>query len=548
MTTELLRRWKVILAIVFFVLCVGVIAAKGVKYGIDFEGGTLFQIQLEAPVNDPEAMQQIVGTIQQRLDWTGLRDTKVNAWGNQFIVAQIAETDPATVERLESLIKRQGRFEVVFDANTVFTGDDIIRVIKDPARGYAVTPVPSGYQWILPFSLKESAAVRFRDATWHQCKLSTFDPTQGRTYECKKTYFYIDRPQNAVLLLPDRVARADRDKLLAGNHSENIPSDTTLEEVLQNSSLLTIRFSDANQSRFSSDDWQKISDANQNANLFLVPASLSQGHRDQLAQAGIEVRVFSDAEDAPPFSWTATGLRQIISLTENVVFLNVPDSQRQSTSPLLDLQIQGFDSSKDDASASLKDLEVLLESGSLPVSVQSVSKETISPLLGTRFLHNALFIYFVALLGVVALLWLRYRKLKIVLPILLTDLVEATGVVGLAAFFGWSLDLAGVAGILAAVGTGVNDQIVMVDELLKNRDSETAVGSLVERLRRALFIVFAAAATLLVTMLPLIVFGFGLGKLVGFAITTIAGVLVGVFITRPAFGEVAEWILSNEKK
>ena len=49
-------------------------------------------------------------------------------------------------------------------------------------------------------------------------------------------------------------------------------------------------------------------------------------------------------------------------------------------------------------------------------------------------------------------------------------------------------------------------------------------------------------------MSPLIIMGYGLGKLVGFAITTIIGVLVGVLITRPAYGEVIKIILLRKEK
>jgi len=46
--------------------------------------------------------------------------------------------------------------------------------------------------------------------------------------------------------------------------------------------------------------------------------------------------------------------------------------------------------------------------------------------------------------------------------------------------------------------------------------------------------------TALVSLLPLIWAGAGLLK--GFAITTIIGISVGVFITRPAFSEVVKRI------
>jgi len=112
---------------------------------------------------------------------------------------------------------------------------------------------------------------------------------------------------------------------------------------------------------------------------------------------------------------------------------------------------------------------------------------------------------------------------------------------GFASLINWNLDLAAVAGILAVVGTGVDHQIVITDELMKGEgDAEL---SFVNRIKNAFFIIMAAASTTIVTMLPIVLFGFGFGKLIGFAITTIVGVLVGVFITRPAFGELAKKVL-----
>ncbi|MFP4530881.1 MAG: preprotein translocase subunit SecD, partial [Halodesulfurarchaeum sp.] len=50
------------------------------------------------------------------------------------------------------------------------------------------------------------------------------------------------------------------------------------------------------------------------------------------------------------------------------------------------------------------------------------------------------------------------------------------------------------------------------------------------------WVIGAAAATTIVAMSPLTVLS--LGDLSGFAIITIVGVLIGVFITRPAYGDI----------
>ena len=124
--------------------------------------------------------------------------------------------------------------------------------------------------------------------------------------------------------------------------------------------------------------------------------------------------------------------------------------------------------------------------------------------------------------------------------LILITLSEVYIVLGLAALFRYNLDLAAIAGLIAAVGTGVDDQIVITDELI---NKEQQFGGFKERINKAFFIIMVAYATTVVAMLPLLKAGAGL--LVGFAIITIAGVSVGVFITRPAFAEIIKVLLEE---
>ena len=65
-----------------------------------------------------------------------------------------------------------------------------------------------------------------------------------------------------------------------------------------------------------------------------------------------------------------------------------------------------------------------------------------------------------------------------------------------------------------------------------------------DKIKNAFFIVMASYFTLVVAMIPLMFAGAGLLK--GFAITTILGVSIGVFITRPAFAVIAEHLLRKD--
>jgi len=50
-----------------------------------------------------------------------------------------------------------------------------------------------------------------------------------------------------------------------------------------------------------------------------------------------------------------------------------------------------------------------------------------------------------------------------------------------------------------------------------------------------------SAGTTIVAMIPLM--NVEAGMLKGFAFTTIVGILIGVFITRPAFAEIVKYIV-----
>jgi len=145
------------------------------------------------------------------------------------------------------------------------------------------------------------------------------------------------------------------------------------------------------------------------------------------------------------------------------------------------------------------------------------------------------------------IVYLHYRKAKIAIPVVLTSLSEAIAILGVAALIRWNLDLPSIAGIIAAIGTGVDQQIVITDELLGGRKKEkiTKRSGVLKRMGRAFFVIWASATTTIVAMSFL--FKFFVGGLRGFAFTTILGVLIGILITRPAYAEIAKVLLSEKR-
>ncbi len=187
----------------------------------------------------------------------------------------------------------------------------------------------------------------------------------------------------------------------------------------------------------------------------------------------------------------------------------------------------------------MKRLQTILITGSLPVKLSIVKTDTISPVLGEGFVRNAMLMSLLVIISVAVVIGVRYWNLMIAVPILVTMLSEIVILLGVAAFIGWNIDLAAIAGILVTIGTGVDAQIVITDETLKGKNS--SVYNWKEKVKRAFAIIMLAYATMVVAMIPLIFAGAGLLK--GFAITTIIGVTIGVFVTRPAYSAFVEAML-----
>jgi len=183
-------------------------------------------------------------------------------------------------------------------------------------------------------------------------------------------------------------------------------------------------------------------------------------------------------------------------------------------------------------------LQTVLITGSLPQKLNIIKIESISPVLGEGFTKNIFLTFGLAILGVSGVIFIRYRKLKIIFPMIITMVSEIIIILGFASAIKWNLDLVSIAGILAAVGTGVDDQIVIVDETLKGEGTEL---NWKNKLKRAFSIILAAYATTVAAMIPL--WWAGAGLIRGLAVTTIVGITAGVFITRPAFASMIEKLL-----
>ncbi|MFB6201949.1 MAG: preprotein translocase subunit SecD [Halorhabdus sp.] len=192
-----------------------------------------------------------------------------------------------------------------------------------------------------------------------------------------------------------------------------------------------------------------------------------------------------------------------------------------------------------------RQLSISLRVGTMPtnVNVSAGTSMYILPSYAQKFKGLALVTGLITWLAVSLVVFARYQRKEVAIPMLATATAEVYLLLGFAASIGLALDLSHIAGFIAVIGTGVDDLVIIADEILQR--GEIATGRVFQdRFRKAFWVIGVAAATTILAMSPLTVLS--LGDLTGFAIVTIVGVLIGVLITRPAYGDVLRNLVLEE--
>lgn len=188
--------------------------------------------------------------------------------------------------------------------------------------------------------------------------------------------------------------------------------------------------------------------------------------------------------------------------------------------------------------SSARELANVLKYGSLPLSFESSEAETVSATLGLTSLKAGLIAGAVglALVLVYALLYYRVLGLLTALSLILSGAMAYALLVLLGRYINYTLDLAGIAGLIIGIGTTADSFVVFFerikDEIREGRSYRSAVPRGWARARKTILsgnaVTFLAAAVL---------YFLAVGQVKGFAftlgLTTILDVLVVFLVTWP---------------
>jgi preprotein translocase subunit SecD len=180
----------------------------------------------------------------------------------------------------------------------------------------------------------------------------------------------------------------------------------------------------------------------------------------------------------------------------------------------------------------------VLKYGSLPLSFQNEFTSSVSPTLGSDQLSAGLFAAMVGLLLVVIYSFIYYRGLGIVsvLSLTIAALLTYLSVILLSKYEGFTLSLAGIAGLIVAIGITADSFIVyferLRDEVREGRSLRAAVERGWTRARRTILV--SDTVSFLAALLLYIL---SIGDVRGFAftlgMTTLIDIVVVFLFTKP---------------
>jgi preprotein translocase subunit SecD len=234
----------------------------------------------------------------------------------------------------------------------------------------------------------------------------------------------------------------------------------------------------------------------------------------------------------------------LVMLLDNTTVYSAPLSDDLAGKVQTDVIRQLFASTGQGTNGMQKatNLEIHLRAGALPVDVTVAGSGSQSAPLGEHFKTMCILAGILALITVGFVIFYRYREPSIVLPMVMINASEIIILLGFISLIRFQMDLPTIAGLIAVLGTGIDQLVVITDEIL-HEGKVPSPNLYLKRLARALSIIVVAAATVIIAMVPLALMD--LSTLKGFALITIMGVLVGVLVTRPAYGRIIMAILSK---
>jgi len=188
-----------------------------------------------------------------------------------------------------------------------------------------------------------------------------------------------------------------------------------------------------------------------------------------------------------------------------------------------DAEITGIDSIEE-----AKNVELVLQTGALPVNLHEEEVTFVGPTLGMDSLNKGLYAGIVGFILIIVFMFFYYRGLGIFSALgLIIYIIIFWGIIS---GIGAALTLPGIAGIILTIGMAVDANVIIFErikeEILKAKSPRSAIG---DGFKNALRTIVDSNVTTLITAAAL--YRFGTGPIKGFAVTLSLGIVISMLIS-----------------
>jgi preprotein translocase subunit SecD len=186
-----------------------------------------------------------------------------------------------------------------------------------------------------------------------------------------------------------------------------------------------------------------------------------------------------------------------------------------------------------------QDLSLTLRSGALPAGIKYLEERTVGPSLGADSIRAGVRAAMFGMIAVMVFMLIYYRFAGINADLgLFLNLVILLGFLG---YFGATLTLPGIAGVILTIGMGVDSNVLIFERIREElRHGKTPASAVDQGFAKAWITIIDTHVTTIVS--ALILFLFGTGPVRGFAVTLSFGLLANlftsVFVSRVIFDAI----------
>ncbi|MEM4723955.1 MAG: hypothetical protein QXP01_02965, partial [Candidatus Hadarchaeum sp.] len=466
-------------------------------------------VNVEPHVEEGE-MEKAIQLLRSRVDPYELLDVRLRSFGETSIIVETSGLDP---NRARDQLGAQGKLEMFLD-NKLILGNDDIEDVTAPisAEGLAYVPI----------SLTTTGTEMLKQA----CSGKADHPI----------VIYLDRPTDAIFVFENRTLE-EASRLSYDEHSQKfyVTRETGIAASAYYISVVAVPVVGGG---FSAEVESYLLEQVGNKARIILLGSVDDFSPEVIKRLSslykLEMVPRRDGESVDEWVLRACGVQSAPVVTQTMAAggvtgnLTIPFVGR--TQALSLIKAQNFQ----------RALAYRLD---FPIAF--VQESSLAPAFGPNFNLELTVIVAVTILFVLILVYLAFSRVKAALAIIAFLFVDTLLTLAGISVFGLPLGMPAVSGLVLVVLSGLNQHVVITNELLKGVQSQEKV-SVGWRASRALSISYLASFTILLVSILIALLGFGPIRI--FAIVVSVGMVIAILLTRPVFARVMESVLSGRPK